>query len=122
MEHPFDKEKAIILTAEKEHYVTSDKGETWRKFSVELPPSVRQLPVVFNAKNPDYVMYNGRDCEKWDFTGLNCKDKVPRQGVVTRQLANLTADLLHQGLVQERSEASCGKHAYVYIRAREQAL
>jgi hypothetical protein len=78
MEHPFDKEKAIILTIGKEHWATEDKGETWNRFQVELPISFRQSPVVFNANNTNYALYSGRQCDPSDFFGLSCVDKVCR--------------------------------------------
>ena len=79
MEHPFDKEKAVVFTQGKEHWVTKDKGASWSKFEVELPASIRQPAIVFNANNTNYALYSGRECGANDFFGTSCKDKVGHQ-------------------------------------------
>lgn len=76
MEHPFDKDRAVIFTVGKEHWTTKDKGKTWKKFSVDLPMSVRPSPMVFSAANSNHVLYAGRECDPDDFFSLNCRDKV----------------------------------------------
>ncbi|KAF8248414.1 Oligoxyloglucan reducing end-specific cellobiohydrolase [Wilcoxina mikolae CBS 423.85] len=74
--HPFDKEKAILFTNGNQHWVTSDKGQNWNKFEVELPISFRQSPMVFNGNNTHYALYSGRKCDPGDTFGLSCVDKT----------------------------------------------
>lgn len=76
VQHPFDKDRAVIFGSRKEHWATKDKGKTWRKFEVDLPVSIRQFPLSFSAVNPDHVLYAGQECDPGDFWGLNCVDKV----------------------------------------------
>lgn len=83
MEHPFDKERAIILGGEAQtgerkttNWATKDRGKTWQKFVAELPTSFLQAPIYFHAKNPDYVLYAGRECDPVDFFGPSCVDHV----------------------------------------------
>jgi len=77
--HPFDTEKAVILSADKEHWSTNNRGKTWKKFEVKLPISYHQLPLSFNAHNKDYALYAGRNC------GLDqsCTDVVWRLGLAS---------------------------------------
>ena len=75
-QHPFDKEKAVVFGEGKEHWKTSDKGKSWKKFKTELPLSVLQQPLSFNANKPEYVLFAGRECESDTFFPLGCVDKV----------------------------------------------
>ena len=77
MEHPFDKNRAVIFGEGKDHWVTNDKGEHWKKFTAEFPVSFHQVPMVFNAANPDYALYSGRECTMDELLPVvTCRDKV----------------------------------------------
>lgn len=71
-EHPFDNQRAIVFTDKKEHWVTKDKGKSWKKFEVELALSLHQSPIAFNSKNSDYALYSGTECDSM----RRCRDKV----------------------------------------------
>jgi hypothetical protein len=102
MEHPFDKERAVIFGEGKTHWATKDKGKSWKKFDVELPISFRQSPMSFSAAEPGYALYAGRECDPDDFFGVSCRDKVWRQGFAEWKGGLLTpyTDILHERLVR----------------------
>ncbi|KAI8868427.1 Oligoxyloglucan reducing end-specific cellobiohydrolase [Ramicandelaber brevisporus] len=73
--HPFDGEKTIYATNKAKdathHWVSTDKGANWRKFSVPLPAVYGGLggtgggmlgPFAFNAERPNSVIYIGQEC------------------------------------------------------------
>lgn len=73
--HPFEKETAFILGAEKTHYRTSDQGKSWQSFHTDAPPSNLQNVLSFNAKNPDLILFAGEYCDdKGTFWGQHCYD------------------------------------------------
>jgi hypothetical protein len=63
--HPFDANRAYVLTPEGTHYKTSDRGKTWEKFYVGAQESIfsGSLPLSFNAGDPDRIIFNGMNCE-----------------------------------------------------------
>jgi hypothetical protein len=88
--HPFDAEKAVIFSANKEHWSTNNRGKTWKKFKVERPISYRQRPPLsFNAQNKDYALYAGRDCDE-----INCPDMVRPLGLAPLEFSRAN---LHPG-------------------------
>lgn len=67
--------QAFILTEDKTHYKTSDRGKTWQEFYVEDPPSMLQEPLVFSADNADYIIYVGSRCTtSGGWSGFTCRD------------------------------------------------
>ena len=70
-QHPYDRKVAYILSGETKHWVTSDRGETWTKFTTPLPPSAfRSPPLSWHAKDANKVLFHGQIC-----TGLLiCKE------------------------------------------------
>ncbi|KAG6872852.1 vacuolar protein sorting/targeting protein PEP1 [Termitomyces sp. Mi166 len=56
IEHPFNNRYAFVLTDEKVHYRTDDRGKTWRSFELPLPPALVAKPlertVIFSTKAP----------------------------------------------------------------------
>lgn len=73
--HPFDKKAAFILGTEKLHYRTKDQGTTWQAFHTEVPPSLLQSPLSFNAQAHDSILFAGERCDdKGGFWGTHCYD------------------------------------------------
>ncbi|KAL8783447.1 MAG: hypothetical protein Q9195_009389 [Heterodermia aff. obscurata] len=70
-QHPHDHKVAYVLGGEEQHWVTSDRGESWTKFKTEAPPSVfRSPPLSWHAKDSDKVLFHGQKC-----TGLfSCQE------------------------------------------------
>ncbi|KAH8820392.1 hypothetical protein F5884DRAFT_763859 [Xylogone sp. PMI_703] len=66
--HPFDEERAYVFSSERKHWVTGDRGKTWREFDAGAPqPSMYREALSFHADDPDRIIFNGMDCE-----GLFC--------------------------------------------------
>lgn len=75
--HPFSKKTAFILGSEKTHYRTNDRGKTWHSFDTEVPPSMLQNPLSFNAKSHDSILFAGEQCDdKGGFWGTQCHDRT----------------------------------------------
>ncbi|KID77123.1 Vacuolar protein sorting/targeting protein 10 [Metarhizium brunneum] len=69
--HPFDKKRAYIITPSKTQFRTEDRGETWTRFNTKALPSKFQPEVmVFNAGDPDRIIFNAMDCD-----GIFCDEQ-----------------------------------------------
>ncbi|KAJ8324131.1 vacuolar protein sorting/targeting protein PEP1 [Batrachochytrium dendrobatidis] len=54
---------AILLTRQKKHYITTDRGVSWRPFSTDLLNANNLAnSLSFHATKPSYIMYRGRKC------------------------------------------------------------
>jgi hypothetical protein len=69
--HPYDNKKAYIITNEKSHWMTKDRGETWDEFYTDAQASLYRDALAFHAGDPDRIIFNGRDC-----TGVFCEEVV----------------------------------------------
>lgn len=69
--HPFDHERAYIITSARTHYKTSNRGKSWDKFEIKSAPSKFQSEVmIFHAGDPDRIIFNAMDCK-----GIYCGEK-----------------------------------------------
>ncbi|KAI5962248.1 VPS10 [Candida pseudojiufengensis] len=64
---PFVKERAFIITATNNHYVTRDKGKNWSKFVSNIyeynEDGLASIPKMeFNAKNPEMLLISNYQC------------------------------------------------------------
>lgn len=59
IEHPFDKDRAYAITNSDTHFATSDRGETWRKFTTGKP--IEDIPISFHAEKPDWLLFGSKD-------------------------------------------------------------
>jgi photosystem II stability/assembly factor-like uncharacterized protein len=73
--HPFDPKRAYIITTEKTHWRTKDRGEHWEEFATDAVASIFQDPLSFHAGDPDRIIFNGMDC-----TGIFCEEVVSSPG------------------------------------------
>ena len=69
--HPFDNKRAYVITEEKTHYKTSDRGKTWQEFHADSVASIFRVALTFHAGDPDRIIFNGLDC-----TGVFCTEMV----------------------------------------------
>ena len=61
--HPWDKHRAYILSSSQEHWITTDRGETWRKFKSNSSPDIfRATPLNFHGRDAKKVIWNGEVC------------------------------------------------------------
>jgi photosystem II stability/assembly factor-like uncharacterized protein len=72
--HPFDNEKAYIITNEKEHYLTINRGKSWQKFIAESQASIFRDALTFHATDRNRIIFNAMDC-----TGIFCEELVGLQ-------------------------------------------
>ncbi|POS74967.1 vacuolar protein sorting/targeting protein PEP1 [Diaporthe helianthi] len=62
--HPFNKDRAYILTEGNVHYKTLDRGKTWTSFFTDAEMSLFRGEVFnFHASDPDRIIFNGMDCQ-----------------------------------------------------------
>jgi hypothetical protein len=69
--HPYDNQRAYIITNDLVHYKTSDRGKTWEKFESESPASIFREALTFHAGDPDRIIFNAMDC-----TGIFCEEST----------------------------------------------
>ncbi|GLI77996.1 vacuolar protein sorting/targeting protein PEP1 [Penicillium ochrochloron] len=63
--HPYDSKRAYILGEKGQHWVTTDRAETWKSFEIEARPMMTERgtpPLAFNGWNPEKVIFMGLDC------------------------------------------------------------
>ncbi|KAL6720769.1 vacuolar protein sorting/targeting protein PEP1 [Lecanora helva] len=56
--HPYDKKVAYLWGKEKTHWVTEDRGESWRSFELEAYLVRYRMPFSFHANDPAKVVVN----------------------------------------------------------------
>lgn len=98
LEHPHDPKRAVILGEGTTHWKTSDRGETWEEFKVDLPISSVQNTLAFHSEKPDYVLYAGRECERETFFEI-CEDHVRQPPCYHASSSDWPVDILHYQLV-----------------------
>ncbi|KAH8591976.1 hypothetical protein B0O99DRAFT_630824 [Bisporella sp. PMI_857] len=67
--HPFNNERAYIITNEKTHWKTKDRGKTWDKFTTDKQASIFREALTFHAGDPERIIFNAMDC-----TGIFCEE------------------------------------------------
>ncbi|KAB8356628.1 hypothetical protein FH972_024205 [Carpinus fangiana] len=65
--HPNDNKVAVAIGRERRHWITKDRGETWRRFETDLAP-MSGATISFHATDSDKIIINtggrsGRDKE-----------------------------------------------------------
>lgn len=62
LQHPYDHKVAYVLGGETKHWVTHDRGESWREFETKAPPSLFHPPLSWHADDSDRVLFHGQKC------------------------------------------------------------
>lgn len=70
--HSVDSNRAYVITRETTHYMTNNRGKTWKTFDTGLAPSMFRAPLGFHANEPNKILFNGMDCQN----GLWCTEEV----------------------------------------------
>ncbi|KAG8905227.1 vacuolar protein sorting/targeting protein PEP1 [Tulasnella sp. 403] len=62
--HPHDNRYAFVLTKEKIHYRTTNRGENWQSFEMPLAPALVPAPLSFHADKDKFghILYQGTTC------------------------------------------------------------
>ncbi|SMQ45937.1 unnamed protein product [Zymoseptoria tritici ST99CH_3D7] len=71
LKHPYDKKTAVVLGTKKKHWITSDRGESWREFTTDEGPTKLKPGIVFHATDPDRMLFLAQNCRAW-----RCTDSV----------------------------------------------
>ncbi|KAF5660032.1 carboxypeptidase Y-sorting PEP1 precursor [Fusarium circinatum] len=70
--HPFDSNSAFVLTKDRKHYKTEDRGKSWTEFNSGTMPSAFQPDtLVFHAGDPKRIIFNGMNCD-----GIFCDEET----------------------------------------------
>ncbi|KAF5021840.1 hypothetical protein F66182_6133 [Fusarium sp. NRRL 66182] len=70
--HPFEPQTAFVLTKDRKHYKTEDRGKSWSEFNSGSMPSVYQADtLVFHAGDPKRIIFNGMNCD-----GIFCDEET----------------------------------------------
>ena len=56
--HPYDKERAYVWGKQFTHYMTSDRGESWRSFKIQGYPIANRAPFNFHAGDKAKIIVN----------------------------------------------------------------
>ncbi|KZV63315.1 Oligoxyloglucan reducing end-specific cellobiohydrolase [Peniophora sp. CONT] len=77
IEHPSFNRMAFALTKGTTHYLTEDRGKTWRPFKVPIPPAFVTRPLSFHSDKDrfGYILYQGTNCERQGW-GTVCHDET----------------------------------------------
>ena len=81
MEHGsiLDIQQAFVLTNDKTHYRTEDRGKTWRSFEVPVSPAPVSDPLSFHSdpSKSGYILFQGMKCQGTGWWGVKtCHDEV----------------------------------------------
>ncbi|KAF9450688.1 vacuolar protein sorting/targeting protein 10 [Macrolepiota fuliginosa MF-IS2] len=131
-EHPFNNRIAFVLTDDKKHYRTEDRGKTWRSFEVPIAPALVQRPLSFHSdpQKYGYILYQGTVCDRVGWGGV-CHDETyyTKDGFSSEptklltdtsrcQFAHSSADFKHDShpdlvyCVAFDTPSSTGSHSY----------
>jgi Sortilin, neurotensin receptor 3,/Sortilin, neurotensin receptor 3, C-terminal len=64
--HPWDRNRAYIIGAEHTHWMTTDQGETWRKFNTDVIPYHFRPTIAFHGRDPKKGIFQGQSCAGWE--------------------------------------------------------
>lgn len=67
--HTVDKKRAYIITNDRTHYVSGDRGKTWEEFGADAQASIFRNVLEFHATDPNRIIFNAMDC-----TGIFCEE------------------------------------------------
>ena len=84
--HPWDNQRAYLIGLDQEHWVTTDRGETWSSFSVDGNnlARFRSAPLSFHGRDPKRVIWNAEQC-----LGLACMERAFYTDDDFKTIANL---------------------------------
>lgn len=64
--HPWDNQRAYILGAGSDHWITTNQGKTWSTWSSgrQAAKTSNGRPFSFHARDPKKVIWNGEECHR----------------------------------------------------------
>jgi Sortilin, neurotensin receptor 3, len=94
--HQYDKKRAYIITNERTHYKTDDRGETWTAFEADAQASIFREALTFHGGDPDRIIFNAMDC-----TGIFCEELVGLPTMFVRAWLTLVDDVYYRWLLEK---------------------
>lgn len=73
MVHPYNNQVAVAVGIDTTHWITTDQGESWKKFQSKHPAVYTRAPISFHASDPDRMIFHVADCL---IDILDCTEKV----------------------------------------------
>lgn len=70
-QHPYDNNVAYVLGLRTRHWVTEDRGKSWKAFETEATPTLFRPPLSFHAGDSSKVLMHGQACSGWE-----CKEET----------------------------------------------
>ncbi|KAI9846447.1 MAG: vacuolar protein sorting/targeting protein PEP1 [Thelocarpon superellum] len=64
-QHPYDNQRAYVLSAGHEHWYTKDRGQSWDIFETAASPSPWREPLIFNAGDVDRIIFQAEACKSF---------------------------------------------------------
>lgn len=63
--HPFEPKTAFALTAAYKHYVTHDRGESWKPFETAASPTPWREILTFHGTDPKSIIFQAEVCKSF---------------------------------------------------------
>ena len=120
-QHPFDNQKAYMLSAGHEHWYTHDRGETWTRFDTAASPSPWREPLTFHAGDPDRILFQAEACKSF----FECDEVVSlsRLHLINRVLTTSPhADLVHNRRLCHRCKTTPFRNSWLLFRPLHRTL
>jgi Sortilin, neurotensin receptor 3, len=69
--------QAFVLSRGTTHYRTADRGKSWQKFEMSIPPAFVAMPLSFHSDPTKYgyILYQGTSCDRFGW-GARCHDEA----------------------------------------------
>ncbi|CEJ04296.1 hypothetical protein RMCBS344292_18261 [Rhizopus microsporus] len=75
-EHPYDNDRAYVLSSGTTHWKTVDKGKTWQEFHTRSEPGSSSSHLSFHAERSGYILFSGVSCKFGSWLGIDCQTSV----------------------------------------------
>ncbi|WPH00114.1 Hypothetical protein R9X50_00293700 [Acrodontium crateriforme] len=63
--HPYDHNTVVFIGIKHEHWISKDKGKTWKKWESKEVPSIRRAAIIFHAADPDRMIFMTEKADGW---------------------------------------------------------
>ncbi|RCI00049.1 vacuolar protein sorting/targeting protein PEP1, partial [Rhizopus azygosporus] len=75
-EHPYDNDRAYVLSSGTTHWKTVDKGRTWQEFHTRSEPGSSSSHLSFHAERSGYILFSGVSCKFGSWLGIDCQTSI----------------------------------------------
>ncbi|KAI9824222.1 MAG: vacuolar protein sorting/targeting protein PEP1 [Thelocarpon impressellum] len=64
-QHPYDSNRAYVLSAGRKHWYSHDRGATWTAWEASASPSPWREQLIFHGSDPDKIIYQAEACKSF---------------------------------------------------------